>query len=148
MAGKALGRARRAELVEELHEHDLRATPARLAVLDAVRRLTSPVTHGELAQSLGSGGWDAATIYRNLMTLVDAGLVARTDHGDRRWRFEPVAARIEHEHPHFFCTDCGGVTCLPGVQLRVTRSAEVPRSVSAKAHDVQLRGVCDDCDPA
>ncbi len=143
MAGRILSMARRQALVDELHAAKLRITPARVAVLDAVRQAEAPITHAELARQLAGHGWDATTIYRNLITIAEAGLVQRKDHGDRRWRFESVTAG--HDHPHFMCTDCGTVSCLPEVEIKVKRGRGLPRSTSAGGFEIQIRGVCDSC---
>ena len=94
-------KTKRREIVDELHGAGLRATPARVAVLDAVRQASAPLTHAELTRELDGNGWDAATIYRNLVAITDAGLIVRSDHGDRRWRFEdrPSDGATEHQHP-------------------------------------------------
>src|SRR6476620_1139096 len=92
----------------------LRATPSRLAVLELLRVSDAPMSHGDVADRLASQAWDRATIYRNLTDLAEAGLARRTDVGDHVWRFEAVNA--DHEvaaHPHFVCTECGSVECLP-----------------------------------
>ncbi len=145
-----ISKNKRREIVEELHEAGLRATPARVAVPAAVRRASSPLTHAELARERDGHGWDAATIYRNLVAITDAGLIVRSDYGDRRWRFEnrssaSSSSRTEHQHPHFLCTDCGSVSCLPEVEVRLPRAQGLPRSAADGAFDVQLRGVCDSC---
>ncbi|KIG18443.1 Zinc uptake regulation protein ZUR [Enhygromyxa salina] len=143
-----ISKTKRREIVAELHEAGMRATPARIAVLDAVRQASAPLTHGELTRQLDGNGWDAATIYRNLVAITDANLIVRTDHGDRRWRFEDrarSASKTEHQHPHFLCTDCGSVSCLPEVEVRLPRAQGLPRSAAEGAFDVQLRGVCDSC---
>src|SRR5262245_17344822 len=93
----------------------LRSTPARLAVLRALERRTTPATHADLAQELVPLGFDKATVYRNLIDLTDAGMLARTELGDHVWRFElrrPASDRHTGEHPHFLCVDCGEVACL------------------------------------
>lgn len=144
MSGHKLPARRRAQLVDELHDAGLRVTPARLVVLDAIRRASGPTTHGELAKRLGDD-WDAATIYRNLMALTQVGLVTRSDHGDRRWRFEPASEPQDHEHAHFLCTDCGLVRCLPDLDIRVRKSGAVPKAVRTGDVEYQLRGVCDRC---
>jgi Fur family ferric uptake transcriptional regulator len=139
----------RASLRNELHRSGLRATPARIAVLHALRRAAGPVTHAEIGRSLEGHGFDAATIYRNLLALTDAGVVDRGDHGDHLWRFEIRREGIDHRpegHAHFLCTGCGNVTCLPDLQLDATRSRRVPRSARVGRVEVQLRGLCDDCD--
>jgi|SRR5580704_2074781 Fur family ferric uptake transcriptional regulator len=125
----------------------LRATPSRLAVLDLLRSSDTPMSHGDVADRLASQAWDRATIYRNLTDLAEAGLVRRTDVGDHVWRFEAVSG--EHEaaaHPHFVCTECGIVECLPQIELamRTTRS-KPPRAVKQRQVEVQVRGLCDAC---
>lgn len=129
----------------ELRAKNLRATPSRIAVLELVRASATPLSHAEAADKLALKAWDRATIYRNLTDLADAGLLRRADLGDHVWRFEAV--RDDHggaeKHPHFVCVECGGVECLPGVELSAKKS--VPRAVRAREVEIQLRGVCDAC---
>lgn len=125
----------------------LRATPARVAVLGVLHDGGAPLTHGEVADRLDGRGWDRATIFRNLVALVEAGFVRRTDVGDHVWRFEPVAdhGHARHEHAHFLCTGCGEVTCMPELELKLPRGGQVPQSVRTRSVEVQLRGLCDEC---
>lgn len=123
----------------------LRATPSRLAVLDMLRASDSPMSHGDVADRLANQAWDRATIYRNLTDLAEVGLARRTDVGDHVWRFEATSG--EHEanaHPHFVCTECGSVECLPEIELAVRRS-KAPRAVKQRQVEVQVRGLCDAC---
>jgi Fur family transcriptional regulator, ferric uptake regulator len=132
----------------ELRGAGLRATPARVAVLGALRVGGSPMTHGDVVERLDGRGWDRATIFRNLVALVEAGFVRRTDVGDHVWRFEVVVEDREgqaHEHAHFLCTGCGEVTCMPDLELKLPRGGRVPQSVRSKSVEVQLRGLCDAC---
>ena len=80
----------RDQLVQELRAAGLRATSARIAVLAALHRLSpgdEPVSHPELAAALAPEGWDRATVYRNLIDLVETGIATREDRGDHTWRF-------------------------------------------------------------
>jgi Fur family transcriptional regulator, ferric uptake regulator len=128
----------------------LRATPARIAVLGLLRTVKTPLTHAEVAEQLEGQGWDRATIFRNLTDMAEAGLVRRTDLGDHMWRFESVdGAAGNHSaaaHPHFLCTECGDVACLPELRFSMTRTkSEAPRAIRSNKVEVQVRGVCDDC---
>jgi Fur family transcriptional regulator, ferric uptake regulator len=139
-----------ATLRQELRAAGLRATPSRLAVLALLRRHPGPLSHGDAAEQLAGEPWDKATIYRNLIDLTEAGLARRTDVGDHVWRFEAVdAAHGDAEHPHFVCTGCGSVACLPdldiGVRSRGRAVARAPRAVRQQQVAVQLRGLCDAC---
>lgn len=140
--------------LDELRAHvrakGLRATPSRLAVLELLRVSDAPMSHGDVADRLATQAWDRATIYRNLTDLAEAGLVRRTDVGDHVWRFEAVSG--DHEaaaHPHFVCTECGTVECLPELELAVRSASRSrsrpPRAVKQRQVEVHVRGLCDAC---
>ena len=129
----------------------LRATPSRLAVLEMLRASDAPMSHGDVADRLASQAWDRATIYRNLTDLAEAGLVRRTDVGDHVWRFEAVTD--DHEasaHPHFVCTECGTIECLPEIELAIRARSSArhkpPRAVKQRKVEVHVRGLCDACE--
>lgn len=129
-----------------IRERGLRATPSRIAVLELLRSCDTPMSHGNVADRLAAQPWDRATIYRNLTDLAEAGLVRRTDVGDHVWRFEAVRDDSDHEqaHPHFVCTECRVVECLPELELAVRR-AKAPRAIRQRQVEVHVRGRCDAC---
>jgi len=119
-----------------------------VAVLQYLQQATTPVSHAALYEALADQGFDRATIYRNLTDLTEVGLLSRTDVGDHVWRFEVHQEGLrghQNEHPHFMCTDCGEVSCLRGVNIRISAAPGVPRALSAKNVEVQLKGLCDRC---
>jgi Fur family ferric uptake transcriptional regulator len=128
-----------------LRDAGLRATPSRISVLHLLRSAGSPASHSEVVAKLSSQAWDPATIYRNLTDLSDVGLARRIDVGDHIWRFEAITGNHQASaHPHFVCTECGTVECLPQLEYVVTR-AKAPRAIRQKRVEVQVRGVCDAC---
>lgn len=133
------------ERTKVLRDAGLRKTGPRMAVLGVLERAKSPLSHADVAAALDDT-LDRATVYRNLMALTEASLVRRTDLGDHVWRFELVREFTAHEtaHPHFVCTDCGTVSCMPGVTVRIDGGGAA--AVARKGFEVQLRGVCGDCD--
>jgi Fur family ferric uptake transcriptional regulator len=136
------------ELKSLVRKAGLRSTSPRIAVLRKLASASTPISHGELVASLTTELLDRATVYRNLSDLTEAGLVERSDLGDHVWRFEFKRLRDGSEkHPHFTCTECGVVACLPEVSLKVKAGPGVPRSLHRKKHrvEIQLRGKCDDC---
>lgn len=130
-----------------LRRSGLRRTDARVAVLNFLEDAPGPLSHGEIAAEIVPLGFDRATVYRNLVDLAEAGIVARSDLGDHVWRFEIKRGIASHvrEHPHFLCVTCGGVTCLPGGAVRVVTSRGVPRAVASRNVEVQVKGRCDMC---
>jgi Fur family ferric uptake transcriptional regulator len=139
------------ELKSRLRAHGLRATAARLAVYEVLIGAGGPVTHGDVVTKLEGSAFDRATTYRNLVDLAEVGIARRSDLGDHLWRFELVErAHGEHEaaeaHPHFVCTECGTVECLPDGAVTVAPVKGAPRALK-KAHvEVQVRGTCNDCE--
>lgn len=108
----------------------------------------TPLSHGDIAEKLSPSGFDRATVYRNLMDLVEAGLVTRADLGDHVWRFELASGKGKQhslEHAHFLCTDCGDVACLPDLAVKVVAVRGAPRAVGRASVEVQLKGLCDSC---
>lgn len=134
------------ELKKTIRSAGLRSTSPRIAVLRFLSTSPTPISHGELVEALANEAMDRTTVYRNLQDLTEAGLVQRTDLGDHVWRFE-LKRPHEHTfgHPHFTCTDCGSVACLPDVSVKVKNGKGVPKSLANQKVEVQLRGVCDDC---
>lgn len=113
-------------------------------MLHLLRSAGSPISHSEVVAKLASQAWDPATIYRNLTDLSDVGLARRTDVGDHIWRFEAVTANHQASaHPHFVCTECGTVECLP--DLEYVARTRAPRAIRQKRVEVQVRGLCDAC---
>jgi len=139
------------ELRATIRKSGLRSTAPRIAVLRRLLVASTPISHGELVDALSSDGMDRTTIYRNLVDLTEAGLVTRTDLGDHVWRFELKRGSgngDDARHPHFTCTDCGAVSCLPEVTLKVKQGKGVPRALAKQAVEIQLRGQCDACSAA
>jgi Fur family transcriptional regulator, ferric uptake regulator len=126
----------------------LRSTGARIAVIRKLTSAAKPMTHAEVSSSLESVGFDSATIFRNLNDLAEAGLVVRSDLGDHVWRFELKGdGKNNHReaHPHFVCTDCGTISCLPQDAVSLKRSRGTPGALRGKSLAVQIQGLCDAC---
>jgi Fur family ferric uptake transcriptional regulator len=129
----------------------LRQTKQRMAVLEILAEATIPVTHAEVTARLSRAGYDRATIYRNLISLMKIGLVVRSDHGDHVWRFAVVRVldrSTARKSAHFLCTDCGAMSSLPDGVVRLVPNEGVPQAVLAQSVQIQVRGRCDRCDEA
>jgi Fur family ferric uptake transcriptional regulator len=138
-----------ADLREQLRAAGLRATAARVAVLRVLAGRATASSHPEITAARAEDGWDRATLYRNLVDLTEAGILRRVDLGDHVWRYELAGpadqAHDDLDHPHFLCTECGDVACLPDFVLPVPAGA-VPAAVRAGKVSIQLRGRCDKCE--
>ncbi len=134
---------RRKELIRTT---GLRATASRIAVLALLDNAKRPMSHAEVAEALQGESWDKATLYRNLLDFTRAGLARRTDLGDRVWRFERMQnPKHETQHPHFVCTICGKVSCMPGLGVALRQRSGIPTAVREREVEVEIRGQCDRC---
>ena len=88
-----------------------------------------------------------ASVYRALVSMDELGLVQRIDLGDGIARFEPAHHGGDHHH-HLVCDDCGKVEPFadPSLESAIERVAD-GRGYVVAAHDVVLRGACEDCRP-
>jgi Fur family ferric uptake transcriptional regulator len=132
---------------DRLRDAGLRVTASRIAVLELLQAHPEPMTHQEVVEAFGESPWNRSTLYRNLIDLTDAGLARKTVIAGLM-RFEPTGRNNGcGDHAHFVCSDCGEVTHLDGVVVRLEGGAQ-PRAVRSGAIEVQLRGRCDRCDSA
>ncbi len=95
----------------ELHEKGLRLTPQRELVLNAVRELGHATPEDVAAKiHLTHPGINLSTVYRNLETLENVGLVQHTHlgHGGATYH-----AAEELTHLHLVCENCGSVGDAP-----------------------------------
>lgn len=127
-----------------LHEAGLRATAPRVAVLRLLSEAKRPLSHAEVVTRIGTDDWDAATLYRNLIKLDEAGLARVASRVGGVTRFEAHGQdEPAHVHPHFACRDCGSVTCLHEATLSIPKD-EAWREALLDA-DLQVVGQCPSC---
>lgn len=137
----------RETFVATIRAAGLRVTSSRVAVMGILRDSAVPLSHSDVAAKLEPLGVDRTTVYRNLTDLADAGLLRRSDVG-HAWRFELARRNDEHDaepHPHFVCTDCGQVACLPATTVALKAARGAPAALRRGGLEIQLRGLCDGC---
>ncbi|MEM6470491.1 MAG: transcriptional repressor [Planctomycetota bacterium] len=132
-------------LQNEIRAAGIRATPARVATLALLRDASSPLTHADVAAKLVDEDIDKATAFRNLNDMTDAGLLRRTELGDRLYRFEKVLPGeiAADSHPHFVCIECGSVYCMHNINLTAGSLGEAGKV--GEVSEILLRGLCNTC---
>lgn len=135
---------------QALRDASLRATAARVAVLKLLASAGTPMTHGEVVESLAEFGFDQSTLFRCLNEIADAGLVSRLDLGDQTRRFElrKGGDELEFTHPHFMCVDCGELTCMKEFKVQITPSRGPRRDRLGAITEIMIRGHCGKCKSA
>lgn len=133
------------QATDDIRANGLRVTASRLAVLELVRATSRPLTHADVANSLGTDSWDRATLYRNLNDLAEAGLLRRVLLGSA-WHFEAASTDPNvRAHPHFVCDECGTVECTPEIQMQLCSPATSTKAIRQGQVEIELHGRCDAC---
>lgn len=133
------------QIRKTLHAVNLRGMPARVAIMRAVFRRGSPISQAEVSEALGELRVDLSTICRALNDMINVGLLRRVEVGDLVWRYELATdRRTISEHPHFYCHECGRVTCLFDFEETLLALREELVNVGT-IHGLVLRGICDVC---
>jgi len=129
-----------------LKTRGLRATAPRLAVLQAIAAQSSPISHSQLLKLLPTGALDGATVYRNLTRLSEQGILSVVSRagGMARYALAHGAEESPHHHPHFVCSDCDQIRCLPQGEIPLP-AVDGPWADAVARATLQLQGRCPDC---
>jgi Fur family transcriptional regulator, ferric uptake regulator len=131
-----------------LHQHKLRATPARLRVLSMLQKHNKPISIQDLHEQMRSLAVDQATLYRMLGVFTQKGIVRQIDlrHGHAHYELAG-----EGHHHHIICEVCGRIEDVSGcdfepfVQEALRHSTHFSR---IDQHSIEFFGVCVPCQKA
>lgn len=129
-----------------LKDLGLRATSARIGVLEVLHEQQRPMSHEAIMNQLPEGVFDKASVWRILADLADRGMLRRMDLGDRVWRYELIdnCRPVKDNHPHFLCEECSEVSCLPPLELRAP-DGDFPKALLGANFHIRVTGICADC---
>lgn len=123
---------------------DLRLTPQRQAVLDALRASHDHPTAQDVLDRVRrtSPGIGAATVYRALGLLVEQGQALELDLGDTAARYDANTLR----HDHVVCTGCGAAADVDApLPPRLAAGVASVTGFTVTGHDLRFRGLCPTC---
>lgn len=100
----------RDRLREHLQAHGLKHSDQRMHIAETVLRFSGHFSIQDVVESVQKlyPGIGAATVYRNIKTLMDAGLVTETLLDEQGRAVYEVAGDGTH-HDHIVCADCGAI---------------------------------------
>lgn len=134
------------ELTAMVKEAGLRVTDHRLLVLETVAKVKQPVTVYELVDTLRKKeNIDQATVYRNLSSLHEAGLLRRLDFNHGHAHYELETGRASHS---LVCSNCETIEKIEGVSIDDTVKKMVRKSRkfrSTTTHSIEIYGLCKSC---
>ncbi|MFA6608360.1 MAG: Fur family transcriptional regulator [Candidatus Paceibacterota bacterium] len=134
------------DLIFMIKEAGLRVTDHRLAVLNFLSRVRQPITVYELVDSLRKKeNIDQATVYRNLASLHEAGLLRRLDFNHGHAHYELETGRASHQ---LVCGKCETIEKIEGISIDDTVKKMLKKSKKFKStttHSVEIYGTCKNC---
>ncbi|CAB4589860.1 unannotated protein [freshwater metagenome] len=128
----------------ELREKGLRLTPQRELVLSAVRSL-GHATPEDVAERVRQThpGINLSTVYRNLETLENVGLVQHTHLGHGGATYHAAEAKL---HAHLTCERCGVLIEVPIEETSLlTQSLLNDYGFHTDLEHLAISGRCEDC---
>lgn len=130
--------------VKALRERGLRVSTARRLVLEALYGAEGPLSAERIAQGLEGRlpRSDLASVYRNLETLEEVGLVRHVHLGHGPGLYALAAP----EHEYLVCESCHAVRTVAKAELDGIRSQVLDRfGFEARFTHFPLVGLCPDC---
>ena len=119
-----------------------RSTRQRVAIREVIASEQRPLLPQEILDAAHAlvPGLGLATVYRNLKSLVEDGVLVPVDFPGQGTRYE--LAHRPHHH-HFQCLHCQRVFDVHGCPGDLRSLA--PKGFEVESHEINLYGRCSDC---
>lgn len=134
------------ELESMVKEAGLRVTSHRMLILETVTKVRQPITVYELVDTLRKKeNIDQATVYRNLNSLHEAGLLRRLDFNHGHAHYELETGRASHQ---LVCSTCETIEKIEGVSVDGAIQKMLKKSKQFKkttTHSIEIYGLCKRC---
>lgn len=124
-----------------LRDAGLRATPGRVALIQALAHETKPVSVQQIERSL-KGAMNQVTLYRALEALAATGIVSRVNLEHDHAHYELAVGRPHHHHA--ICRSCGHIADIDLAHEHFPEK-RVPGFARIERYSLELFGVCTDC---
>lgn len=132
------------EALDKLKQHGLKHTKIRQELIelfaDECRYLSAKHVQKKLETKNPSLSFD--TIYRNLYSFVDIGILEMTELNNEKI-FQITCLHDDHHHHHFICQRCGKTTQLEMCPMDFFE--EQLENYRLLSHRFEIFGICDQC---
>ncbi len=131
-----------------LKKANQRYTEGRRRLVAALQAGKGPLTIADIVAA--DDTLPQSSIYRNLVILEEANVVARVVTSDDFARYE-IAEHLTHHHHHLICKACGDVIDFAlDAQTEATLDQALHQAAhdagfTAESHQLDLLGTCGDC---
>jgi len=129
----------------ELHEAQLRATPARIAVMNFLETTNHPVDVSMVRDYLDRQqiGTDPATVFRMMNMFMEKGIVKQISFNEGKFRYELSS---KPDHHHLLCESCGAIEDFSDCAISTLETDIMKRKgFFVKSHSLEFYGLCKKC---
>lgn len=130
---------------DELNELDLRATPARIAVMKLLETTETPVDVAMISDYLEKENikTDPATVFRIINMFLGKQLVKQISFNEGKFRYE-LSSKADHHH--LICEHCGNIEdisdcAIPDLEIDIKKK----KGFLVKRHSLEFFGLCKNC---
>lgn len=130
---------------DELNEVELRATPARIALMQLLEATEKPVDVQTMIDFLEKKGikTDPATVFRIVNMFTEKGLTKQIQLLEGKTRYELTS---NADHHHLVCTKCGDIQDISDCNIsELEKDIERKKSFKVTSHSLEFFGICQSC---
>ena len=129
----------------ELNEVALRATPARIALMNLFEASSEPLDVQTMIDYLNKEDikTDPATVFRIVNLFKEKGLLQSIQLHEGKFRYELSS---KPHHHHFVCEQCGGIQDISDFSIKkIEEEIQKKRHLTITSHSLEFFGICADC---
>lgn len=129
----------------ELNEANLRATPARLALMELLETTDKPLDVQTMIAFLEhrSIKADPATVFRIVNMFTEKGIVKPIQLHEGKFRYE---LSNKADHHHLVCEKCGEIEDISDCNIdALEKEIERKKHFKVTSHSLEFFGICQSC---
>ncbi len=129
----------------ELNEVDLRATPARIALMSFFEKAEKPLDVKEMTEYLEKKDikTDPATVFRIVNMFSEKGLIKPIQLNEGKFRYE---LKAKADHHHLVCKKCGNIEDISDCNIKaLEKEIKKRKNFKVTSHSLEFFGICIDC---
>ncbi len=136
------------KITDGLRQKKIKVTPARLRLLDIFEHAKTPLDASEVMTALGDQGTNLSTVYRNLESLAELGLLKRLSLRSRQAYYElsdNFSSKCHHHH--LICSSCSKIVEIIDCHVKSPSAATISQVGFSEINDHSLEffGLCRSC---
>lgn len=129
----------------ELNEANLRATPARLALMKLLESTDKPLDVQSMLAFLKENKLetDPATVFRMVNTFTEKGIVKQIQLHEGKFRYELTNKASHH---HLVCEKCGDIEDISNCNIAaLEKDIFEKKQFAVTSHSLEFFGICKQC---